>query len=95
MKGQHRYKVYVGSKTVTVSNTTPLLLNDSQYRAIVGRSWNGSNDCIVAMNGNWAANHCHVEGVVYNPTNGYLCVMTNESTGTPMQVNYVIFAYDG
>ena len=42
----------MGSKNVTVSNTTPLLFNESQY----------------------------------------LCVMTNEATGAPMQVNYVIFA---
>lgn len=88
------YKVFVGSKNVTVSNTTPLLFNDSQYRAIVGRGWNGSGDCILAMNGNWSASHVHVEGVVYNPSNKYLCVMTNEATGAPMQVNYVIFAYN-
>ena len=48
------YRVFVGSKNVTVSNTTPLLFNESQY----------------------------------------LCVMTNEATGAPMQVNYVIFAYN-
>ena len=77
-----------------MSNTTPLLFNDSQYRAIVGRGWDGSGDCILAMNGNWSASHVHVEGVVYNPSNKYLCVMTNEATGAPMQVNYVIFAYN-
>lgn len=88
------YRVFVGSKNVTVSNTTPLLFNDSQYRAIVGRGWNGGGDCILAMNGNWAASHVHVEGVVYNPSTKYLCVMTNEATGAPMQVNYVIFAYN-
>lgn len=86
--------IYVGSKTLSASNNKhPTLFTDAQYKAIVGRSWNGTYDYVGVMNSNYAANTCHVGGAIYNPNTRNLYASCQEDCTNPIQINYVIVAY--
>lgn len=86
-------RVFTGTKVVQLSNTGyGTVLSDSEYRSIVGRSFDQAADFVMAMNADVDAMNAPVKGTSYVPSSrSIIFSLDNVKTGG-IRVNYVIVA---
>lgn len=89
-------RVWCGSKVCNNwDSNTVQLFSKTQYKAIVGRDFNGSTDCVVAMNGDASANAGYQPvGCGYWSSSGFWCPVgpSGAGGGGNIRINYIIAA---
>ena len=68
------------------------VLSDSEYRSIVGRSFDQTEDFVMAMNADVDAQNAPVKGASYVPLSKSVIFSLDSARTGGMRVNYVIVA---
>lgn len=86
-------RVFSGSKLVTINNVGyGTVFSDSEYRAIVGRSFDQTTDAVVCMNGDGDAANAPIKGTSYMPSSKTIIFSLDNPRSGRMRVNYLIVA---
>lgn len=86
-------RVFTGTKVVQLSNTSyGTVLSDSEYRSIVGRSFDQAADSVMAMNADVDALNAPVKGTSYVPSSRSIIFSLDSAKTGGIRVNYVIVA---
>ena len=86
-------RVFTGTKVVQLNNTGyGTVLSDSEYRSIVGRSFDQASDFVASMNADTAAQNAPVKGTSYVPASKSIIFTLDSEKVGPIRVNYVIVA---
>lgn len=85
------FGVYAGSKVISNSINWVTLFSSSQYRSIVGRSFNQSTDVVIVMNGDADAAQEDWYLCTYRPSTSNVGFRRGGTAGT-IRANYLIIA---
>ena len=86
-------RVFTGTKIIELNNTGyGTLFSDSEYRSIVGRSFDQASDFVASMNADTAAQNAPVKGTSYVPGSKTIIFTLDSQRVGSIRVNYVIVA---
>ncbi len=86
-------RVFSGSKVITLNNAGyGTFLTDSEYRSVVGRSFDQASDCVYAMNGDVDAANAPVKGTSYVPSSKTIIFSLDNARSGKIRINYLIVA---
>ena len=86
-------RVFSGSKVITLNNAGyGTFLTDSEYRSVVGRSFDQASDCVYAMNGDVDAVNAPVKGTSYVPSSKTIIFSLDSARSGKIRINYLIVA---
>lgn len=86
-------RVFTGTKVVQLNNTGyGTVLSDSEYRSIVGRSFDQTTDFVASMNADVDAQNAPVKGTSYVPASKTIIFSLDSARTGGIRVNYVIVA---
>lgn len=86
-------RVFTGTKVVKLSNASyGTVLSDSEYRSIVGRSFDKTEDFVASMNADVDALNAPVKGTSYVPSSKSIIFSLDSAKTGGVRVNYVIVA---
>ena len=86
-------RIFTGTKVIELNNTGyGTLFSDSEYRSIVGRSFDKAADFVASMNADTAAQNVPVKGTSYvSRSKTIIFTLDSQKTGS-IRINYVIVA---
>ena len=86
-------RVFSGSKVITLENAGyGTIFTDSEYRSVVGRSFDQTSDCVCAMNGDANAANAPVKGTSYVPSSKTIIFSLDSPRSGKIRINYLIVA---